>query len=310
VKRHDHRPGDSERHEHERHHGHEHSHGYKHVEKKRLILAMSITGVVMVLELVGGYLTNSLALMSDGGHMFTHLFALAISYVAIVIASKDPCHHRTYGFYRMEVLAALFNSLFLFGVTAMILYEAVHLFMAPEEVKGLEMLLIAVIGLAVNIASIFILRGSARDDMNIKAAFFHVMADAVSSVVVVAAAIVIHFTSWTLIDPIMAAGISLLILVWAIGLFKDSVNVLLETAPKGMDTEDIMEELSKEIPEIREIYDMHVWVITSNMYSLTTHIALPREHTGIITDIRDRINTFLKVKYNIKHTTVEFDIED
>jgi cobalt-zinc-cadmium efflux system protein len=284
-----------------------HLEDYRSVEQRKLKLTMAITGSVMVVEVVGGIMTRSLALLSDAGHMFTHFFALGVSFAAIRLACTAPCHHRTFGFYRAEVLAALFNSLFLFAVTAYILFEGIKRLMHPEPVLGLQMLVVAVIGLVVNIASVLILRGSARDDLNIKGAFLHVMADTVSSVVIIVGAVVIYFSGWNVIDPLLAIGISAVIAVWAWGLLKDSVNILLEVAPRGVRADDVSAELRKAIPEIREIRDMHIWVITSNMYSLTAHIALDPAAAAEASGILERINRLLDEKYDIEHTTIQFD---
>lgn len=269
---------------------------------------MAITGGAMVIELIGGILTNSLALLSDAGHMFTHFFALGISLGAIVIASREPCHHRTYGFYRAEILAALFNSLFLFAVTAYILYEGIKRLIHPEPIWGLQMFLVAVVGLIVNGISVLILRGSKRDDLNIKGAFLHMLADTVSSIVIVFGAIIIYLTSWYLIDALLAIGISFVIFVWAWSLFKDSVNILLETAPKGTNVDDVSNQLRKEIPEIKDIQDMHIWVITSNMYSFTAHIAIGNENREKSREILNRINRCLNEKFDVEHTTIQFDV--
>jgi cobalt-zinc-cadmium efflux system protein len=271
---------------------------------------MAITFIVMLLEIAGGYFANSLALLSDAGHMFTHLFSLGICLAAIYLASRDPYSSRTYGLYRVEVLAALFNSLFLFGVCGVIVYEAVHTFIDPSEVRSMQMLMVAIIGLAVNMASILILYKSTEQDMNIKAAFAHVMADAVSSVGVVAGALIIHYTDMFWIDPVIALGISVIIAVWAAGLFRDAVNVLLETAPKGMDVDKLMEELRNEFPQIHDVYDLHIWVITTNMYMFSAHMAVNRKHIDELTDLRKRMNEWLMKTYLIEHTTIEFDIID
>jgi cobalt-zinc-cadmium efflux system protein len=220
-----------------------HLHEYRSVEKKKLKLTMAITGSVMIVEAVGGILTNSLALLSDAGHMFTHFFALGISFAAIIIASKEPCHHRTYGFYRAEILAALFNSLFLFAVTAYILYAGIRRLIQPESILGLQMFFVALVGLAVNAISVWILSGSAKGDLNIKGAFLHMMADTISSIVIVFGAIVLYFTGWYFIDPLLAIGICVVIFVWAWRLFRDSIDILLEMAPKGMNIEEVGAEL-------------------------------------------------------------------
>ncbi len=209
-------------------------HEYRGVARSRLVLSMIVTSSVMVLEIVGSILSGSLSLGSDTGHMFTHFFALIISYVAMVISCKPPCHHRTYGFYRAEILAALFNSLFLFGVTAYILYESITRLLNPQPVLGFEMLLVALAGLAANGVSILLLRNSAKNNINVKGAFLHMFADTASSVAIIVGAIIVSFTNWYIIDPLMGMGISSVIFVWAYGLFKESINILLETAPKGL----------------------------------------------------------------------------
>lgn len=316
MKKHSHLPGFSDIHGSERGHTHSeddsvHSHDYKHVEKKRLILAIIITSIAMIIEVVGGIITHSLALLSDAGHMFTHVFALSISLGAILLASKDPCHHRTYGLYRAEILGALLNSLFLFGVTVFIFYEGILRLIHHEQehVLGMQMFIVALIGLVVNLLSVFLLHGSAKNDINIKGAFIHVIGDTVSSVAVVIGAIVIHYTEWIIVDSLIAIGIAVLIFIWAVGLFRESVSVLLEMAPKGMNVHQIEEVFTEEFSEIKEIYDMHVWVITSNMYSFTAHIVIEEKETKKAAKIRQRMNQVLRDKFCIYHTTIEFDYE-
>ena len=282
-------------------------HEYRSVAKNRLVLSMAITGSVMVIEVIGSIFTGSLALGSDASHMFTHLFALAISFVAIVIASKEPCHHRTYGFYRAEILAALFNSIFLFGVTIYIFYQGVERLLNPQPVLGFEMLLVAVLGLAANGLSILILRGSDRSDLNIKGAFLHMFADTISSVAIIIGAVIVSLTNWYILDPLLGIGISILIFVWAWSLLRDSVNVLLETAPKGMNIDKVGSELKEKIPEITLITDMHIWEITSGMYSLTAHIEVALLNYEKTSLILDKINKLLNEKYGIEHTTIQLE---
>jgi cobalt-zinc-cadmium efflux system protein len=269
---------------------------------------MIITASVMVIEVIGSILTGSLALGSDAGHMFTHLFALAISYAAIVIACKEPCHHRTYGFYRAEILAALFNSIFLFGVTAYIFYQGVERLLNPQPVLGFEMFLVALLGLVANGLSILILRDSVKSNLNLKGAFLHMFADTASSVVIIIGAVIVSLTGWYIIDPLLGIGISILIFVWAWSLLRDSVNVLLETAPKGMDTEKVSSELKENIPEILQITDIHLWEITSGMYSLTAHIEIDTTNHDNTKQILDKINKLLDEKYGIEHTTIQIEI--
>jgi len=268
---------------------------------------MIITGSVMVLEILGSILTGSLALGSDAGHMFTHLFALTISFVAIAIACKEPCHHRSFGFYRAEILSALFNSIFLFVVAAFIFFQGIMRLLDPQPVIGLEMLLVALFGLAANGLSVVILRKSVKSDLNIKGAFLHMFADTASSVVIIIGAIIVHLTNWYTIDPLLGIGISVLIFIWAWGLLKDSVNILLETAPKNMHMDEVSLELKENVPEIVQITDMHIWEITSGMYSLTAHIQINVIDCQKSMQILERINELLDQKYGIEHTTIQLE---
>lgn len=281
---------------------------YRSLEKKKLKLTMAITGTMMVVQVIGGLLTNSLALISDAGHMFTHFLALAISLGAIFCANRQSCHHRTFGFYRIEILSALFNSLFIFGVAIWILIEGIQRMIHPAPILGLQMFVIAVIGLMANLICVLILRGTNRDDLNVKGVFFHMLADTLSSVVIVIGAVIIYFTGWNIIDSLLSMGIALVILIWGWGLFKDSVNILLETAPKGMTTAEVSEVLRKEIPDIEDISDLHVWVITSNMYSMTAHIKL-KEQVGKenVKRILNKIKQLVDKRFDIEHTTIEFE---
>lgn len=288
----------------------EHLFEYRHVEQKKLIFSLLITTVVMVLELIGGYLTNSMALLSDAGHMFTHVFALLIGLAAIIIARKPPCHHRTFGLYRAEVLAAFVNGLFLLAIVGIIIYEATLRLLYPVEILGLEMLLIACIGLLVNLTSILILRGSHKENLNIRSIFYHMFADAISSVGIVIAAIVIMFTNWTFIDPFVSIGISAIILLWAWGVLKDSTRILLETSPKGLNIDMISDDLKKNFSEIRELHNVHLWSITPDMLVFSAHVQINESKIQEKQEeVISRINDYLFQKYNIIECTIQICLE-
>jgi cobalt-zinc-cadmium efflux system protein len=280
-------------------------HEYKGATKNRLVFSIVITAVVMVIEVFGSIFTDSLALASDAGHMFTHLFALIISLTAIIISAKKPCHHRTYGYFRAEILAALFNSLFLFGVTAYILYQGIERLLNPQPVLGFEMFLVALAGLAANGISILLLHNSVKNDLNVKGAFVHMFADTVSSVAIIIGAVIVSFTGWYIIDPLLGIGISALIFVWAFGLMRDAVNVLMETAPKGINRDIVTAAIKQVLPEVAEVYNMHIWEITSGMYALTVHIDAEITNTENITEIISKLNKLLKEKFGIEYTTIE-----
>jgi cobalt-zinc-cadmium efflux system protein len=282
-------------------------HEFRGVAKNRLALSIAVTASVMVLEIIGSVITGSLALGSDAGHMFTHLFALIISFVALSLACKKPCHHRTYGFYRAEIIAALLNSLFLFAVTGYLFYEGIMRLLNPQPVVGLEMFVVALFGLAANGISILLLRGHAHDDLNVKGAFLHMFADTASSVAIIIGAVIVSLTNWYIIDPLLGIGISVVIVIWAWGLFRDSVNVLLESAPKGMNTDDITAALKTQVSGIVDIVDMHVWEITSNLYAFTAHIKIDTNDPQQSNQILENINKVLKEKYGIEDITIQFE---
>jgi cobalt-zinc-cadmium efflux system protein len=290
--------------------GNSHSHIFKYriLDKKKLLLSLIITAVVMVIELVGGFLTNSIALISDAGHMFTHCFAIGIGLGAIIIAQRPPCHHRTFGMYRAEVLAAFINGIFLLIIVGIIIFEAVLRMLDPVKVFGLEMLLIGFIGLFTNIVSIYILHGSHKHSLNVKSVFYHMIADAAASVGVVSAAIIIYYTEFYVIDAVVSIGISIVILIWAIGILKESSRILLEIAPKGYDVDTIAEDLKSRFPEIKEIFGSHIWAITMDMYIYYAHISFrSKKHNGktIV-----KINSYLSKKYKIIESTIQIDTEE
>ena len=284
----------------------EHLFEYRAVAARRLALSLGITLVVMVVEVVGGMLTSSIALISDAGHMFTHCFAISISLVAIVIARRPPCHHRTFGLYRAEILAAFVNGLFLLVVAALVIYEAILRIIRPEEVLGLQMLLVALIGLGTNLASIAILRGTLGQDLNVRSVFYHMVADAASSVGVVAAAIVIFYTGWNVLDPLVSLGISALIVVWAWGVLRDSTKVLLEIAPTGLNVDMITADLKQRFPQIREVYNAHLWTITAGMIVFSAHAELGELHGSTEPEtLMARVNGYLAQEYGIIESTIQ-----
>lgn len=279
---------------------------FRSVERKRLVISLVITLTVMVVEIIGGFITNSIALLSDAGHMFTHAFAIGISLLANFIARKPPCHHKTFGLYRAEVLAAFINGLFLLPIVGVIVFEAIVRFLNPQDVIGFYMLIVAFIGLAVNITSILILKGSRDTSLNVKSVFYHMIADAGSSIGIVIAAVIIMSTGFVILDPIVSLGISAVIIYWAYGILKDSTRILLEMAPKGMNIDAINEDLKTNFPEIREIYDTHLWTIIPEMLIYSTHIKLDNgKISDNYEDFTSKINEYLSNKYRIIESIIQ-----
>ena len=261
----------------------------------------------MIAEFIGAYSTNSLALLGDAFHMLTHFGSVGMSYLAIVIALRPAPPDKTYRYWRSEVIAGFLNALFLLPVAIYILYEAYHRWQNPEEIKVAPMLGVAVIGLIVNIVCAKALHQHSHDNLNVRGAFLHMLADTLSSVGVIAAGVLIYFTGWKMADPLSAALISVLIFFWSFGLIRESIAILLESAPAHMDLEEIRSSMTEE-GEVKEIHDLHVWTITSKMYTLTAHVILSEDLPVSRTeDLSKRLELMLDEKYDINHITLQFE---
>jgi cobalt-zinc-cadmium efflux system protein len=261
----------------------------------------------MLVEVIGGLVTNSIALISDAGHMFTHSFAITVSLIAIIIARKPPCHHRTFGLFRAEILAAFVNGLFLLLIVITLVYEAILRIIQPLEILAFEMLVVALVGLGVNILSIFILQGSIKNDLNIKGLFYHIIGDTASSIGIVLAAVVIYFTGWSFIDPLVSLFISLIIAIWAFGILKESTRILLEMTPKGLNIEIVSNELITQFPEIKNLFNVHFWTITPEMLVFSAHMKInnPNMSDNDQKQLMSGIAKYLRVNYNIIESTIQ-----
>lgn len=318
-KMHEHGSGCGGHHDHSEGHGHkshdEHAgHSHSHVDltsqanQRRLILALVITAAIFVVEVVGGIISGSLALLSDAGHMLTDTLALGLALVALRLARRAPTSTRTFGLYRAEIMAALTNGAILVLVAAYIVYEAYHRLFEPPEVKSGLMLIIAIIGLIANGVGIAILHGGSRHNLNIRGAFWHMLSDAISSVGVIIAAVIISFTGWNIVDPIVSLAITIMILRGAIALLWESSNILLEAVPKHVDIDRIVDEV-KSIAGAKDMHDVHVWTITSGVYALSAHVLTDDRHIGECRHIVDEIADLLWEKYSIGHTTLQLECE-
>lgn len=284
------------------------AHLLKGSEMRRLMAASSMTALMLVVEIAGGLLTNSLALISDAGHMLTHLLALTIAFLATIFAMRPPTEKKSFGYYRLEILAALFNGVTLLLITAWIIYEAYARFYNPVPIASLQMFVIALLGLIVNIVTTYILSSSNRGGINIRSAFLHMIGDTLSSVGVVAAALIIYYTGWVIIDPILSILLSIAILIWSYQLIKESINILLESTPKDIDLNELTESF-KAIDEVKDIHDLHVWTLTSNMYALSAHLSIKNMHISDTMHLLRRINFLLCQKYKIGHTAIQFECD-
>ena len=298
-------------HEHQEHEGlftGGHVHGFDR-NRKALWIAIGITGAIMVVEFVGGYLANSLALMSDAGHMLTDIMSLFLSLIALQLATRTPSSTRTYGLYRMEILAALVNGATLILLSAFIIYEAYERFTFPQAVDSKTMLLIAAIGLVANGIAAAAMRRSSKDNLNIRGAYLHILGDAASSIGVIVGGLIIYFVKWYLVDPIISVLICLVILRGAFTLVKDSANILLDAVPKGIDLGEVQQAL-RSIPGVKDLHHVHLRTIASSMYALSAHVLIDDMLMSSTGQIIQDINRLLAEKYRISHTTIQLECEN
>ena len=257
------------------HHGHDHSHAVvTEGNARKLTIALILTSTFLVIEVIAGLITQSLALLSDAAHMFTDAAALAIALAAIQIAKRPADNKRTFGYQRFEILAALFNACMLFFVAMYILYEAYQRFTQPPEIQSLGMLIVASIGLVINLISMKILMSSAADSLNVKGAYLEVLSDALGSVGVIIGAIIIYFTNWYWVDTIIAVAIGFWVLPRTWILLKQSINILLEGVPEEVDIEKLRNDLLA-LDGVESIHQLKVWAITSKNIHLTVHLFAP-----------------------------------
>lgn len=257
------------------HHGHDHSHAVVTEENaKKLTIALSFTITFLIVEVIAGFITQSLALLSDAAHMFTDAAALAIALAAIKVAKRPADDKRTFGYQRFEILAALFNALMLFVVAIYILFEAYQRFTHPPEIQSVGMMIVATIGLIINLISMKILVSSAQDSLNVKGAYLEVLSDALGSVGVIIGAVIIYFTQWYWVDTIIAVLIGFWVLPRTWILLKQSINILLEGVPEEIDIEKLRQDLLA-LDGVESIHQLKVWAITSKNVHLTVHLFAP-----------------------------------
>lgn len=275
---------------------------------KKLFLSIALTGVIFIAEFAGGMWTGSLALLSDSAHVFMDVFALGLSYLAIRVSALPANDRHTYGYHRMQVLAALANGATLLLISFEIFREAIHRFQNPQPVLAGPMLVIAGIGLVVNIIVALVLRDHDHEDLNVRSAFLHVLGDALASVGVIAAGIAIYFTGQLWIDPLISVLISLLILVSSGRLLKETVHILSEGIPEGMTASGVADTM-KEVPGVAEVHDLHIWTVSPGFVALSAHVTLDDQTLSQSERIMSQVKENLLSKYRIEHTTIQFECE-
>lgn len=285
-----------------RHAGHNHTHG---MAKQTLRLAFYLTLIILAAEIIGGWLANSLALLSDAGHVFTDIFALGLAWFALSQAERPANASKTFGYHRVGILAALINAFTLILITGWILWEAVLRFQHPEPVQPLVMFLSAGIGIVVNLFIGFGLQKES-DNLNVRAAALHVFGDVAASVAVVVAGVIILLTGWYLADPILSVGIACLIAFGAWKILRETTNILLESVPNEINLSALVRDMMR-VPGIEDVHDLHVWCIASNMYALSCHAQIEDLPPSKSATILSSLETMLQDRYSIGHTAIQFE---
>lgn len=288
-------------------HGHSHGHSHDHSHsidftnnKKALMLSFIVTFVVMIIEMIYGYLSNSLALISDALHMITHAFALVISYFAMILAKKKD-DFKTYGYYRAEIIAAFINAILIAIFTLFIIYEAIEKLLNPSEIDIKTMLIVASFGTIANIISALLLTKADTHNLNIKSSLIHMLSDLLSSVAIIIGGIIVYYTNFYFIDTILALVIALVIAKWSFNLFKQSLDILLEGSFVKID--EVKDYILKNHSSIKDIHDIHIHSISQDYHILTAHIVI--DDLNDFQDIFKKLSHSLKHKYNIHHATIQ-----
>jgi cobalt-zinc-cadmium efflux system protein len=274
--------------------------------RKKLRFAVISTSGILVAEVIGGLWTKSLALLSDAAHVFMDVFALGLSLFAIYLASMPVSDTRTYGWHRAEIFAAFINGITLFLVSLLILYEAWGRMMNPTEVKSLEMVVIAGLGLIGNLIVVLKLRGHGEHDLNLRSAFLHVLGDFLASIGVVTGGVIMFYTGWYLADPIIGGGIGILIMLGSLRLLRESSHILLEGVPREIDIKEVAEAM-KNVEGVKGIHHLHIWTICSHVLALSSHVLVDSTNQNRGYTIVKNINCILKERFNIVDSTLQVD---
>ncbi len=282
---------------------------YNEQVSHRFRFSVIITLVTFFAELIGGYLTNSLALLADSAHVFMDVFALLLSWGAIYLSSKQSKRWNTYGFHRAEVFASLINGTTLLFISWEIISESYQRFLHPETVKSLPMLVIAVAGLIVNIIVAMRIKDYSHNDLNIKSAYLHVIGDAIASVGVIISGVVMYYTDWFALDAIMSFGIGVIIVAGSLRILKESLRILLEGVPKGVDVHDVATAMA-EISGVESVHKLHIWSICSNISALSAHVNTKTDESVEKQKVLSAINQMLTDKFHITHTTLQFECSE
>ncbi len=284
----------------------EHNHGS--LVGRKLLLSVMLSLVILGAEIVGGIISHSLALLSDAGHVLIDVLALGLSWFGVRQAERPASSKWTFGYHRVGVIIAIVNAFSIFSISGVILYEAYRRWQQPPEVNSTIMLIIAVIGLAVNVFVAFWLRGEQKN-LNVRSAFWHVLGDALASVGVIGGAVIIMVTGIFVIDPILSAIIGLIIVVSGWGIFREGMRVLLEIAPSQIDVDKMVDTL-QQIPGVRGVHDIHVWRVTPALHAMSGHVLIGDVPISQAAGIQHEVEQVLRQQFDIEHSTLQFECQE
>ncbi|MFQ6122013.1 MAG: cation diffusion facilitator family transporter [Dehalococcoidales bacterium] len=287
----------------------EHAHHHPLPVGSKLKFGIVLSSLILIVEVVGGFLSHSLALLSDAGHVFADIIALSLSWYGVRQVERPSSTRMTFGYHRVGVIIALFNAITIFVIAGVIFYEAYRRWQQPPEVNSPLMLVVALIGLSVNIFVAFWLRKEQRSNLNVRSAFWHVLGDALASIGVIIGAVIILLTGWFLVDPIISVLIGFIIILAGWRIFKEGLRVLLEATPQQVDVARMINTL-KNLPGVRGIHDVHVWSISPEIHAMSCHVLIGDLPMSQAADIRKEIEKVLRRQFDIEHSALQMECQE
>jgi len=275
----------------------------------KLKFGIIFTSLILVIEVVGGIMSNSLALLSDAGHVFVDILALVLSWYGVRQSERPSSSEMTFGYHRVGVIVALVNAISIFAIAIFVFYEAYQRVLEPQEVNSPLMLSVAIIGLSVNLFVAFWLRREQRENLNVRSAFWHVLGDALASIGVIIGAIIIMVTDWFIIDPMISGVIGIIILFSAWRILKEGLEVILEATPYGVDVLEMVEAI-KQMPGVKAVHDVHVWSISAELHAMSGHVLIDDVPVSQAAQIRQGIQDMLRKQFDIEHTAIQMECHE
>lgn len=286
----------------------EHTHNTVLTVGNKFKFSIILTSFILAAEVVGGFVSNSLALLSDAGHVVVDIMALSLSWYAVKQAERPPSNRMTFGYHRIGVIVAVANAISIFAIAGIILYEAYRRLQQPPEINGILMMSVAFVGLGVNIFVTYWLRREQKGNLNIRSAFWHSLGDAVASTGVIVGGAIILITGWLWVDPLVSVLISLVIGFAAWSILREGLRVLLEASPRGVNIDKMIEAL-RQIPGVKDIHDVHVWAISPQLNAMSSHVLIDDLLVSQAADIRKQLEDILRQRFSIRHTMLQMECQ-